>query len=86
MTQIVVTGYWQGGECSHCGRELRHCVVTDGGVFGAACFGQQITKPRLYKGKPYRLSTEAVICLAKMARDPQRRGVSAHDLTFEVAA
>ena len=84
-TQISVTGYFEGGCCCHCGRELRHCVQTDAGTFGAACFGNKITKPRTYKGKSYRLSTDAVISLAKMARDPARNGIGSQQLTFEAA-
>jgi len=80
---ICITGYTEGGECSHCGRELRHCVVTDSGVFGARCFGNQVTKPLTYQGKAYRLSTDAVISLAKMARNPARNGIGPHQLTFQ---
>ena len=83
---ITVTGYYEGGECSHCARELRHCVVTDHGVFGARCFGQQVTAPRMYRGKAYRLSADAVISLAKMARDPARHGIGSAQLTFEAGA
>lgn len=83
--QISITGYFQGGECKHCGRELRHCVVTSAGVFGARCFGQQVTKPKIYMGKPYRLSASAVIDLAKMARNPARHGIASHHLSFEAA-
>lgn len=82
---ICVTGYFQGGECIHCGRELKHCVVTDAGIYGAACFANQATKPRVYNGKKYRLSTDAVISLAKMARNPDRNGIGPYQLTFEAA-
>ena len=83
---VKITGYYQGGECKHCGRELRHCIVTDAGVFGARCFGATLTEPRTYGGKRYRLSTDAVISLAKMARDPKRHGVGDYQLTFRWAA
>lgn len=83
---ICITGYIRDGyECSHCGRELKHCVVTDSGIFGAACFANKLTKPRAYNGKKYRLSTDAVISLAKMARDSARHGVGPQQLTFEAA-
>ena len=86
MTNLIcITGYFEGGECSHCARELRHCVVTDAGVFGARCFGAKVTKPQVYRGKAYRLSTDAVISLAKMARDPARHGVGPAQLNFEAA-
>ena len=84
-TTISVTGYFEGGCCMHCSRELRHCVQTDAGTFGAACFSNKITKARTYKGKSYRLSTDAVIGLAKMARDPARNGIGPQQLTFEAA-
>lgn len=81
--QIKVTGYFQRGyECCHCGRELKHCVATDRGIFGAACFANKITAPRVYEGRKYRLSTDAVISLAKMARDPARHGIGDYQLTF----
>lgn len=83
--KICIAGYHQGGECSHCGRELKHCVVTDAGIIGAACFANKITKPCVYNGKKYRLSTNAVISLAKMARDPARYGIGSYQLTFEAA-
>jgi hypothetical protein len=82
---ICVTGYYQDGDCSHCGRELRHCIVTDAGVFGARCFANTVTKPQTYNGKAFRLSTDAVISLARMARDPARHGIGARALTFEAA-
>lgn len=83
--RIQVTGYFEGGECLHCGRELRHCIVTDAGIYGARCFANQVTKPQTYNGKAYRLSTDAVISLARMARDPARHGIGAAQLTFFAA-
>ena len=86
MTNLIcITGYTEGGECSHCSRELRHCIMTDAGVFGARCFSAQVTKPRTYAGKAYRLSTDAVVSLAKMARNPTRNGIGPNQLTFEAA-
>lgn len=82
---IRVTGYHRGGyECGHCGRELLHCIATDRGVFGAACLSQTMTRPQKYMGRSFRLSTSAMISLARMARDPARNGVSAQALTFEL--
>jgi hypothetical protein len=78
---ISITGYFEGGCCMHCGRELRHCVQTDAGTFGAACFGKQITKPRIYRGKAYRLSTDAVISLARTAHN-----LTSDQLAFERVA
>ena len=87
MTQtITITGYFEGGCCGHCGRELRHCVQTDTGTFGAACFGKTITKPRSYRGKSYRLSTGAVIALAKAARHPDWNLIDSLNFAFEAAA
>jgi len=88
MTQtstISVTGYFEGGCCMHCGRELRHCVQTDAGTFGAACFSNTITKPLSHRGKSYRLTTSALIDLAKKARNPARFGLYSHNLEFEAA-
>ncbi|MBU6189476.1 MAG: hypothetical protein KGR68_09170 [Betaproteobacteria bacterium] len=88
MTQtpaIIVTGYSKGGCCMHCGRELLHCVQTDAGVFGARCFAAKVTAPRSYRGKSYRLSTDAVLDLAKRAHNPAHYGISAEALTFQAA-
>ena len=86
MTNMIcITGYTEGGECTHCGRELRHCIMTDVGIFGARCFAVQATKPQNYRGKTYRFSADAVISLAKMARNPARYGISPQQLTFEAA-
>ena len=85
-TQINITGYFQGGCCMHCGRELLHCVQTDAGTFGARCFAAKVTKPVQYRGKAIRLSTDAVISLAKQARNPARFGLQPHHLAFEAAA
>jgi hypothetical protein len=83
---ITITGYHRFGyECAHCGRELKHCIATDRGIFGAACLANKLTKPCTYMGRKYRLSTDAVISLAKMARDPARHGVGPRQLTFEAA-
>lgn len=83
---ITVTGYTQGGCCMHCGRELLHCVQTDAGVFGARCFAAKVTAPRSYRGKSYRLSTDAVLDLAKKAHNPGRYSIPAEALTFQAAA
>jgi hypothetical protein len=78
--RITITGYFQTGCCMHCGRELLHCVQTDAGTFGAACFGKRVTKPRTYRGKAYRLSTDAVISLARTAHR-----LTSEQLAFEAA-
>lgn len=83
---IVVTGYLRGGECAHCGRELKHVIVTDCGQFGAACMANKLTQPRVYQGRKYRLSTDAMISLAKQARDPERTGATLYARTFHAAA
>lgn len=84
--QINITGYFEGGACGCCGRELRHCVQTDAGTYGARCFAVKVTKPVIYRGKAVRLSTDAVISLAKQARSPARFGLQPHHFSFERAA
>lgn len=85
MNAIIVKGYTKGGECLHCGRELKHVICTSVGDFGAACFSNKVTMPRVYQGKKYRLATDSMITLAKEARDPGRNGISLWHLTFEAA-
>jgi len=82
---INITGYFEDGCCGHCGRELRHCVQTDAGTFGAACFDKVVTKPRTYRGKSYRLGAAAVISLAKMARNAAHYNLTADQFSFEAA-
>lgn len=83
---ITVTGYSNNGCCMHCGRELLHCVQTDAGVFGAQCFAAKVTAPRTYRGKTYRLSTGALLDLAKKAHNPAWYSIPAEALTFQAAA
>ena len=81
---ICLTGYHQGGECAHCGRELKHCVETDAGIVGAACF-VKLTKAPTYQGRKYRLTTDAVISLAKNARSAKFCADYGRNLIFEAA-
>lgn len=91
MDSLTITGYEQDGNCEHCGRPLVHCIrLADGRVVGATCFDKKLTKPRLYRGKNYRVGAEGVIRLAKIAQFvPASRwdihGVSASLFKFEAA-
>lgn len=85
--EIRITGYLEGGECAHCGRELRHVICTDGaGQVGARCFANALTKPRVYQGKKYRIGVDQVIYLAKRARNPERYGLHSSQFRFEAAS
>lgn len=82
---ICITGYGQDSDCMCCGRALRHVIQTDAGSFGASCFIKRITRPQTYRGKPNRLSTDAVIYLAKRAHNPTRFQIPTAALIFETA-
>jgi hypothetical protein len=82
---ICITGYVEMVDCGHCGRALRHGIVTDCGTVGATCFARKMTAPRKYKGKTFRLDAEGVIFLARRAHNPSRFGITADALTFERA-
>jgi hypothetical protein len=82
---ICITGYVEGAECAHCNRVLRHGVVTDAGIVGAQCFARKLTAPRLYNGKPDRVTADTVVYLAKRARNPARYGLHAHHFEFPAA-
>ena len=66
MKTLQINGYEQDGYCAHCGRTLKHCIVLhDGSIVGATCFDKQLTKPRKYQGKTYRVGAEKIIMMAK---------------------
>lgn len=83
---ICIIGYIESVDCGHCGRTLRHGIVTDCGTVGATCFAKKITAPRKHRGKTYRLDADAIISLAKRAHNPERYGIYSESLTFERAA
>jgi hypothetical protein len=88
MATITIVGYEQEGHCDHCGRALKHCIRLDNGsVVGATCFDKTLTKPRIYRGKPYRVGSENIIRYAKIAESGKlaRYGVTINQLTFEAA-
>ena len=91
MENINIVGYENDDNCEHCGRKLVHCVRTsDGKLVGATCFAKVITKPRDYFGKKYRLSSDEIIRLAKIAQfwsvDKQmRNGYYSNNFQFEKA-
>jgi hypothetical protein len=67
-TTYTITGYEQDGICQHCGRTLKHCVkLGDGMIVGADCFDKKMTKAQMYQGKPFRLGSEKIRELAKVA-------------------
>ena len=69
MPQLQIVGYEQIGNCAHCGRALKHCIrISDGRVVGATCFDKVLTEPKVYQGKKYRVGSENVIFMAKVAQ------------------
>jgi hypothetical protein len=88
MSEIEITGYTQHGHCEHCGRVLKHCIrISDGRIVGATCFDKQLTAPREYQGKKYRIGAEEIVRRAKIAQyvpamSWDRYGVTASDFGF----
>lgn len=66
---IVITGYRQGGRCSHCSRPLRHVITTDAGDFGAACLASRQAITGIH-----RRDASNMIDMAKLARFPTQWG------------
>lgn len=88
MNYISIAGYEQEGHCEHCGRTLKHCIrISDGRIVGATCFNKILTKPRMYKGKPYRIGEENVIRYAKIVEVGKlaKYGYTVRNVTFEAA-
>lgn len=89
MTQLSIVGYEKETHCQHCGRALVHGIrLDDGRVVGATCLDKKLTKPKMYRGKPYRLGSELIIRAAKVAQfhAPSAWGrfnVSADTLQFD---
>ena len=90
MTTLAITGYEQEGRCEHCGRALKHCIrISDGRIVGATCFDKKLTQPRVSGGKKYRVGSQWIIRLAKIAQFvpadkwSTRYGVSAYHMVFE---
>lgn len=68
MNTLTITGYEHDTNCEHCGRKLVHGIeINNGLIVGATCFDKLLTKARLYQGKKYRIGSENVIRLAKIA-------------------
>lgn len=87
---ISIIGYEQDGHCEHCGRVLKHCIrISDGRIVGATCFDKKITQPKVYQNKKYRLGSNEIIRLAKIAEYIpvsnwiRNYGISAFMMQFE---
>ena len=92
MKTIQIVGYEQEGNCEHCGRSLKHCIrISDGRIVGATCLDKQITKPKIYNGKRYRVGSNQIIRMARIIEryslsDAGRMyGIYGSSLTFELA-
>jgi hypothetical protein len=89
--QIAIVGYEQESNCEHCGRSLVHGIrLSDGRVVGATCLDKQLTQPKEYQGKKFRLGAELIIRAAKVAQfyvphQWRRFGIDHNTLTFEAA-
>jgi hypothetical protein len=89
---LEIIGYQEEHGCEHCNRWLKHGIVlSNGKVVGATCFDKKLTQPLIDKrtGKKYRLGSELIIKLAKVARlSPERQsqlGYGVHHFRFEAA-
>lgn len=92
MAIIEIVGYEQDTLCAHCNRKLKHGIVlSDGRTVGATCLDKQLTEPKQYQGKKFRLGSELIINAAKVVqfKDPRswgRFGVSHQTLQFTLKA
>lgn len=89
MGTLSIVGYEKDVNCQHCNKFLKHGIRLDNGqVVGAACFENQLTIEKVYQGKKFKMGTQAIIKLAKIAEyvSPaewsRRYGVSAHDFSY----
>ena len=91
MNKIEIVGYEKEEVCAHCGRKLKHGIrLSDGRVVGAQCFNKDMTKPREYSGKKYRVGAENIIKLAKIrefwsAEKAYRAGYQPSEFVFQSA-
>ena len=91
MAKIYITGYSKEEYCDHCGRPLNHVIkISDGRNVGATCFDKQITAPKKYGTKSYRVGSSKIIESAKMAEfwgaaGMAKRGIFASVLEFDLA-
>ncbi len=87
---ICIIGYIEMTDCGHCGRTLRHGIVTDRGTVGGACFARKLTLPRQHNGKTYRLDPASIVHIAKAVQRAapgtwDRYGVNEASRIFEAA-
>lgn len=91
MNKIEIVGYEKEEVCAHCGRKLKHGIrLSDGSVVGAQCFNRDMTLPREYGGKKYRVGAEHIIKLAKVREfwsdeRAYRSGFQPKDFVFQSA-
>lgn len=80
-TTLNIIGYEPDCHCEHCGRKLQHGVRTDAlGVIGADCLNN-LTAPRSYQGKPYRLPATNIRELAMRRERYSMEGLRRFNLT-----
>lgn len=91
MEIISIVGYTRDCHCEHCGRALVHGIrISDGRVVGAICLNNQLTLPKVYNGKKFRLGADLIIRAAQVVQwkapsEWARYGVSAATIQFVAA-
>jgi len=73
QSSLQIIGYEQDTVCMHCNRKLLHGIKIanqdskDISIVGADCFDKDLTEARIYQGKKYRLGSNKIRELAKVA-------------------
>lgn len=87
---VVIRGYQQDCECSHCGRALKVGVLLEqfSGAFGAQCLAKAAA-PYTYNGKQYRQGADSIkeraIIKGKGQACIDRHGMNASHFRFALA-
>lgn len=86
--KVEIIGYTQEENCDHCGRALKHVVITDClGKIGTTCF-LKLTKNKTFYGKEYSLTPTIIKDYARSTRYTEQRradfGIYPHHLVFEL--
>lgn len=86
--KVEICGYTQEEHCDHCGRALKHVVITDTqGKIGTSCF-LKITKPKTYNGKVYTMTANTIKDIAKQSMLSETRqqqlGILPNSFIFEL--
>lgn len=87
---IGITGYAQDDNCSHCGRALKHVILTSAGQFGSSCVVRMIKANKKRFGNNGKPSASMIVEFAKIQEycSPDRQfrmGYQPYMFTFELS-